>query len=343
MEKLNENTDDKTNMSTNITQTNGNTESNSKIDTETLKEKIVNSNIENLEQLKLDSETKEVRVAVIGNVDSGKSTLVGVLTKCMLDDGRGSLRKLVFNYSHEKENGRTSSVTHEIMGFKNGKQVEPERANEKKITAWMNITKQSDKIVSLIDLCGHEMYLKTTIFGLTGLVSDYALIVVGANMGVQRMTKEHLGIALALKIPIFIVVTKCDIAPDEIKKQTLDNIIKILRSSGAQKTPIVIKEDDDLRVYSESILCNTICPIFSISSTTGDGVEKLRNFLGSLISRSEITKKEHKPDSKTEKVEYLIDSVFTVKGVGLVTSGVLVSGHVKINSTLMIGPNVKGN
>lgn len=318
-----------------------------KLESNEKSEKIEKKNLEIIDDIKfqkldLDANTKEVRVAVIGNVDSGKSTLVGVLTKCMLDDGRGSIRKLVFNYSHEKENGRTSSITQEIMGFKNGKQIEPERATEKKATSWMNITSKADKIVSLIDLCGHEMYLKTTIFGLTGLVPDYALIVVGANMGVQRMTKEHLGIALALKIPIFIVVTKIDIAPEEIKKQTLENILKILRSSGAQKLPIIIKEEDDLRVYSESILSNTICPIFAISSTSGEGVEKLRNFIGSLISRSEITQKELKPEDNVDKVEYLIDSIFNVKGVGLVTSGVLVSGTVKLNQQLMLGPNNRG-
>lgn len=293
--------------------------------------------------LSIDSHIKEVRVAVIGNVDSGKSTLVGVLTKCMLDDGRGALRKLVFNYSHEKENGRTSSITQEIMGFKNGKQIEPERATEKKISAWTTITREADKIVSLIDLCGHEMYLKTTIFGLTGLVPDYALIVVGANMGVQRMTKEHLGIALALKIPIFIVVTKIDLAPEEIKKQTLDNLLKILKSSGAQKMPILIRDEDDLRVYSESILSSTVCPIFCVSSTLGDGIEKLRSFIASLLSRSEFTKLQLKPDQpNSNKVEFLIDSVFNVKGVGLVASGVLISGTVKLGQTLMMGPNVKG-
>lgn len=37
----------------------------------------------------------QVRVAVIGNVDSGKSTLVGVLTRAMLDDGRGAARAKV--------------------------------------------------------------------------------------------------------------------------------------------------------------------------------------------------------------------------------------------------------
>ena len=35
------------------------------------------------------SEDIDVRIAVIGNVDSGKSTLVGVLTRCVVDDGRG--------------------------------------------------------------------------------------------------------------------------------------------------------------------------------------------------------------------------------------------------------------
>ena len=43
----------------------------------------------------------DVRVAVIGNVDSGKSTLVGVLTKGIMDDGRGFARTKVFNFSHE--------------------------------------------------------------------------------------------------------------------------------------------------------------------------------------------------------------------------------------------------
>jgi GTPase len=52
----------------------------------------------------------DVRVAVIGNVDSGKSTLVGVLTKGIMDDGRGFARTKVFNFSHEASNGRTSSI-----------------------------------------------------------------------------------------------------------------------------------------------------------------------------------------------------------------------------------------
>ena len=52
----------------------------------------------------------EIRVAVIGNVDSGKSTMVGVLTRSMLDDGRGGARSKVMKHNHETSTGRTSSV-----------------------------------------------------------------------------------------------------------------------------------------------------------------------------------------------------------------------------------------
>jgi GTPase len=60
-----------------------------------------------------------LRVSVTGNVDSGKTTLTGILSapSGTTDDGRGSLRDRVFNFQHEKENGRTTSIGHEIIGF----------------------------------------------------------------------------------------------------------------------------------------------------------------------------------------------------------------------------------
>ena len=75
---------------------------------------------------------KEIRLAVIGNVDSGKSTLVGCLTKGIKDDGRGLARQYVFNYLHEKDSGRTSSIAEEIIGFRDGKIVSAGRLTEKK-------------------------------------------------------------------------------------------------------------------------------------------------------------------------------------------------------------------
>lgn len=59
----------------------------------------------------------EVRVAVVGNVDAGKSTLLGVLTHGELDNGRGFARLKLFRHKHEIESGRTSSVGNDILGF----------------------------------------------------------------------------------------------------------------------------------------------------------------------------------------------------------------------------------
>ena len=64
---------------------------------ETPKQTIISSLKTNIES---EDYIKEIRVAVIGNVDSGKSTLVGCLTKNIKDDGRGFARQYVFNYQH---------------------------------------------------------------------------------------------------------------------------------------------------------------------------------------------------------------------------------------------------
>jgi len=56
-------------------------------------------------------------VAVVGNVDAGKSTLLGVLTHGELDNGRGTARLKLFRHKHEIETGRTSSVGNDILGF----------------------------------------------------------------------------------------------------------------------------------------------------------------------------------------------------------------------------------
>jgi GTPase len=139
------------------------------------------------------------------------------------------------------------------MGFsEDQKQVELERAGTKN-QEWSQIATKSKKLITFIDLCGHEKYLKTTMFGLVGLMPDYSMIIVGANMGVSRMTKEHLGISLALRVPIFIVITKIDIAPPEVYEKTKDTLIKILRSPGCSRIPVVVRPEDDLTTLSDNI------------------------------------------------------------------------------------------
>ena len=54
---------------------------------------------------------------MVGNVDAGKSTLLGVLTHGELDNGRGTARQRLFRHKHEMETGRTSSIGNDILGF----------------------------------------------------------------------------------------------------------------------------------------------------------------------------------------------------------------------------------
>lgn len=126
----------------------------------------------------------EVRVAVVGNVDSGKSTLLGVLTHGVLDDGRGEARTKLFRHKHEIESGRTSSVGNDILGFDGkGKIVNDTAIHGAKMLDWESICRASSKVLTFIDLAGHEKYLKTTVFGMTGHAPDFCMLMVGANMG----------------------------------------------------------------------------------------------------------------------------------------------------------------
>ena len=160
--------------------------------------------------------------ATLGNVDSGKSTLVGVLTRDILDDGNGRARSLVFRHAHEKSSGRTSAVGIELMGLDALGKVIRVEASENRARRSAAIRLGGRRIVTFCDLAGHERYLKTTIAGLTGLLPDYALVIVGLNMGVGRMTREHLGLAAALDVTPIVICTKSDIAPPDIAKATLE-------------------------------------------------------------------------------------------------------------------------
>ena len=139
----------------------------------------------------------ETVFAIAGPVDAAKSTLIGVLTHGELDNGNGLARNKILIHPHEKESGRTSHITYNSVLYKytDGFINLP---NNKKIE-YNNIKYQLDnKLVSFLDLAGHEKYLGTTLFGITGLFPDYGIVVIAANTGITKLTREHLGILLYL-------------------------------------------------------------------------------------------------------------------------------------------------
>jgi GTPase len=111
---------------------------------------------------------------------------------------------------------------------------------------WVRICERSAKVITFIDLAGHERYLKTTVFGMTGHAPHFGMLMVGANAGIVGMTKEHLGLALALSVPVFVVVTKIDMCPPNVLTDTLRLLVKVLKSQGCRKVPVMMRTEDDV-------------------------------------------------------------------------------------------------
>jgi GTPase len=258
----------------------------------------------------------EIRIGVIGNADSGKSTLVGVLTKNVLDDGRGLARGMVMRHPHERETGRTSCITQNYTRERKG---------------------DIERHTTFIDLAGQEKYLKTTISGIHRCFVDYALVVIGANMGVTAMTREHLTISLNLAIPTFIVVTKIDMAPPNIREQTLTEIQNYLHvQTGGARKPVIIKTQEELAEFqtqyyraSPPQMVQPV-PIIMVSSVYGNGLDILRKFISDLPH--------HNTYDATGPAHFVIESTYNIRGIGLVVSGFLRTGTVKKGDVLEIGP-----
>uniref|UniRef100_A0A674AIV8 GTP-binding protein 1 n=1 Tax=Salmo trutta TaxID=8032 RepID=A0A674AIV8_SALTR len=258
----------------------------------------------------------EVRVAVVGNVDAGKSTLLGVLTHGELDNGRGFARQKLFRHKHEMESGRTSSS---------------DRTN----LDWTKICERSSKVITFIDLAGHEKYLKTTVFGMTGHLPDFCMLMVGSNAGIVGMTKEHLGLALALNVPVFVVVTKIDMCPANILAETLHLLQRLLKSPGCRKIPVLVQNKDDVIVTASNFSSERMCPIFQVSNVTGENMDLLKMFLNLLSSKTSYR--------EDEPAEFQIDDTYSVPGVGTVVSGTTLRGLIRLNDTLLLGPDPLGS
>ncbi|KAL1898304.1 hypothetical protein Cpir12675_002011 [Ceratocystis pirilliformis] len=277
-------------------------------------------------------EVIETRLSVVGNVDAGKSSLLGVLVKGDLDDGRGSARVNLFRHKHEVESGRTSSVGMEILGFDIEGHVVGSDSGRK--LSWEEIGTRSAKVISFSDLAGHERYLKTTVFGLLSSKPDYCLLMVAANNGLVGMSKEHLGIALALSIPIMVIITKIDICPPNILEQTLKSLTKILKSPGARKIPIFVKTYEDCVNTATQFVSRRICPVFQVSNVTGANLDLVRTFLNILPHHGNY-------DSEAP-FEFHVNDIFSVPFIGTVVSGIVKSGVVHAGDSVLIGPNSLG-
>uniref|UniRef100_A0AAR2K5M1 Tr-type G domain-containing protein n=1 Tax=Pygocentrus nattereri TaxID=42514 RepID=A0AAR2K5M1_PYGNA len=283
-----------------------------------------------------DQQFLDLRVAVLGNVDSGKSTLLGVLTQGELDNGRGRARLNLFRHLHEIQTGRTSSISFEILGFDSKGEV----VNYSDSRTAEEICESASKMITFIDLAGHHKYLKTTIFGLTSYCPDFAMLVVSANTGIVGTTREHLGLAMALKVPIFIVVSKVDLCTKAMVERTVRQLERILKQPGCNKVPLVVSSTDDAVTAAQQFAQSpSITPIFTLSSVSGENLDLLKVFFNILPPLSNSKEQEELMQQLTE---FQVDEIYTVPDVGTVVGGTLYSGICREGEQLVVGPTDDG-
>jgi len=253
----------------------------------------------------------EIRIGVGGNIDAGKSSFVGVMTKNVLDNGRGYARSFIMKHKHELESGRTSVIVQHYI-------------------------RNEDKVIEFTDLAGHEKYLKTTIKGISGCLIDYVAIIINANTGIQLMTREHISLVYTLRIPMFIIYTKIDLCPPNIYEMNLDHI-KTYYNKKMGLSTVIINNEDELKTIQENYTkgCK-IVPIFPMSNVSGTGVELVRQFINELNLYIKYD------DFYNTNTNFIVSKSYIVQGIGLIISGVLKSGTVKKGDILYLGPNSDG-
>ena len=280
---------------------------------------------------------REIHLATAGSPDAGKSTLIGVLSSGRLDNGRGSARSRVFNFRHEVETGRTSSASHNIIGYTTAGEHVKQEGSIRELTM-DEIADRSAKIVNVSDLAGHARYtIRTTYSGLASRALDFALIIIGANRQLtpKDMVLEHIKMCISYRLPIVFVLTKMDLVADkmEVYQDTLTSIRNLFKKGSSSKL-FQIKNISDV-VEATHLKEKHIVPLFEVSSTTGQGIQLLHEFLN-LYQSSHIF-------SPNLPVELYINGNYLVKGVGMIVSGFLSQGTIKRGDMLYLGPYANGS
>jgi elongation factor 1-alpha len=226
---------------------------------------------------------QEISVAVCGSVDAGKSTLVGVLTTNTLDDGKGKARSSVFTFPHEQVTGRTSAIGHRFI-----------------------MDEEHNRIINFFDLCGHAKYLKTTIKGMTSGETDFALLCVGTN--ITDMTKEHIRLLRALKVPFAFLQTKSECTPSHILAENQTTLKKFARECNCKFFRL-----DSAEQFQKFILpqLQQFIPYVTVSNVTGDGLDIVKKMI------------QHVPKRPSNQAPVLyIQAIFKKPGLsGLICSG----------------------
>ena len=189
--------------------------------------------------------------------------------------------------------------------------TDPDRLQEEKargITIDLGFAyyRQGDTTIAFVDVPGHERFVRNMIAGASGI--DAVLLVVAADESVMPQTREHFDICRLLNVDRGVVVlTKCDLVDAEMLELVRLETQELLAGSGLENAPVV-----------------------PVSARTGVGLEELRAALAAVAAAP--------PRAADGPVRLPVDRAFTVRGVGTVVTGTLVSGEVRADMELEVLP-----
>jgi selenocysteine-specific elongation factor len=212
-----------------------------------------------------------ITLGTAGHIDHGKTALIKLLTGCETD-----------RLQQEKERGMSIE-----LGFA------PCRLG--------------DLEVGIVDVPGHENFVKTMVAGATGI--DGVIFVVAADDGIMPQTREHLDILTLLGLRHgFVALTKSDlVTPDRIDTVRAD-LQHFLRGTFLENAPV--------------------CPM---SAITGAGFDGFYTALKAMIAQIQ-------PKSTDGVFRQPVERTFSVKGFGTVVSGIPAAGSARIGDELTLLP-----
>jgi selenocysteine-specific elongation factor len=161
--------------------------------------------------------------------------------------------------------------------------------------------------VAVIDVPGHERFVKSMVAGATGL--DLVMLVIAADEGVMPQTREHLDICDLLGVRRgLIVLTKQDLVDAEWLAMITADVTAAVTGTFLEGAPIV-----------------------PVSTKTNLGIDALKAELATAIDKL-------RPRAQTGVFRLPIDRVFTVKGFGTIVTGTVLGGEVKLGDELTVIP-----
>jgi selenocysteine-specific elongation factor len=236
-------------------------------------------------------------LGVIGHVDHGKTALVRALT------GQDTDR-----LAEEKRRG--ISIT---LGF-------------------ARLLVGGDTEIDLIDMPGHERFVRTMVSGATGI--DAVLLVVAANEGIKPQTVEHVHIASLLGVRRAVVaISKTDLVAPEQAARVADDAVELLaRADVGPRRAWEGRPGGLPRSVSGQGSRNALPPPVMTSALQEQGIDELRQVL-KHVAENQL------PRAADGLVFLPIDRAFNIVGHGPVVTGTLRGAAVTTGDTLELLPS----